>query len=131
MDIYWKALCAAIVGIMLCLILSKNSKDYGTLIVILLCALLCSAAAGFIIPILSLLDKLSTISGTGVAWLEILLKTVGLSLIGETVTSICAESGHNAIGKSLQFLTTVVIIWICLPLVEYFLELIESILEML
>ena len=131
MDIYWKALCAAIVGVILCLILSKNAKDHSTLIAILLCSLLCSAAVAFIGPVLSLLDKLSTLSGTGVAWLEILLKAVGLSLIGETVAAICNETGHSAVGKSLQFLTTVAIIWISLPLVEYFLDLIQSILEML
>ena len=131
MEIYWKALSAVIIGIILCLILSKNAKDHSTMIVILLCGLLCSAAVAFITPVLALLDKLSTVSGTGVAWLEILLKSVGLSFVGETVVALCVETGHSAIAKSLQFLTTVVIVWVSLPLVEYFLDLIQSILEML
>ena len=131
MDTYWKALSAAIMSIILCLSLSKNAKDYATLIVILLCTLFCAVTAAFFVPVLDVMDKLSAFSSTGSAWLEILLKCVGLSFIGETVTLICTDSGYGAIGKGIQILTSVVILWVSLPMIEKLLDLILDILEML
>ena len=131
MNSYWKAVCAAIVGVVLCLILSKNAKDHSTLVAVLLCSILCAAACAFLAPVLKMLDKLSALSAAGTQWLGILLKCVGLSFVGETVSTICADAGNGAVGKSLQLLTTVTILWVSLPLIENLLDLIESVLELL
>lgn len=131
MDTYWKTVCLAVIGVVLCLIMAKNAKDHTTVVVIMLCCGICSVAVGFLSSILQLLNTLAQISGTGSVWMEILLKSVGLSIIGDTVSNICSDAGQASVGKTLQLLTTVVIMWISLPLIRHLLELIQSILEML
>ena len=131
MNIYLRAIGIAIVGVLLCLILSKNAKDYGIVIVLILCCVISGVALSFIEPILELLDDLAQLSNGSSAWMSILLKTIGVSVIGEITSLICADSGHAAVGKILQFLTTVTILWLSLPLVRELLDLIASILEML
>lgn len=131
MDIYLKSICIAVVGIFLCLILSRNAKDYAFVIVTILCCALSAVAIGFLKPVLDLVEELAHMVDNSSGWVKILLKTVGLSMIGETVSLICAESGHAAVGKTLQVLTTVVILWVSLPLIRSLMDLIRSILEML
>ena len=131
MNIYLKSIGIAIVGVLLCLILSKNAKDYGIVIVLLLCCALCGAALGFMEPILELIGDLAHIIDNSSSWIKILMKTVGLSLIGEIASLICVDAGHAAVGKALQLLTTVAILWVSLPLIQHLMDLIGSILEML
>lgn len=131
MDTYLKTVGIAVIGILLCLVLSKSAKDYSILLVIVLCCILCTAAVGFLKPIFDLLEELGKLAGTGFSGLDILLKAAGLSVIGETVGAVCADAGHAAVSKAVQLLTTVVILWISLPLIQSLLELIQSVLEML
>ena len=131
MDTYLKVIGIAVIGILLCLILSKNTKDFPILLVIVLCCALCGAALGFIKPIILMLEDLGKLADTGVPWLSILLKATGLTFIGETVSAVCVDAGHAAVGKTVQTLTTVVIMWISLPLIQKLMDLIQSVLEML
>ncbi|MBQ3251849.1 MAG: hypothetical protein IJB02_01215 [Oscillospiraceae bacterium] len=131
MDTYFKILGVVSVGVILCLILSQKAKDYSAILTILLCCIICAAAAAFIKPILELLDRLGALIEKSDSWMPIILKSVGLAYIGETVCTICTDTGHASVGKSLQMLTTVAILWVSLPLMEGLLELIQSILEMI
>lgn len=131
MDTYLKTIAVAAVGILLCLILSKNAKDYSFVISIVICSTLLGVAVGFLKPIFSLMEEIWDMSGNNGQWLAILLKVAGLSLIGETVSTISSDAGHGSAAKVLQFLTTVVIMWVCIPLIQSLLDLIQSILEML
>lgn len=131
MDTYLKVIGIAVIGILLCLILSKNAKDFPIVLVIILCCVLCGAALGFIEPIILLLEDLEKLAGTGFPWLAILLKATGLTFIGEIVSAVCSDAGHAAVGKTVQTLTTVVILWMSLPLIQKLMDLIQSVLEML
>ena len=131
MDVYLKSVVIAIIGVLLCLVLSKSAKDYSVVIAILICSALCAVVVGFLKPILQLLEQLSQLVDNNSKWLEILLKTAGLSMIGETVSLICSDAGLASVGKVLQLLTTVVILWVSLPLVQNLMDLIGSVLEML
>lgn len=131
MDIYLKMVGMTAVGIMLSLVLSRNSKDYSFLIAVVICCGLCISAVSFLAPIFDFLTDLEGWIGKTAPLMEVLIKAVGLSLIGETMVTICADAGHAAVGKTLQLCTTVGIIYIGIPLVKSLFELIESVLEML
>ena len=131
MDTYLKSISIAVVGICICLILSKNAKDYSNLVAIILCCALCVSVIVLLEPIIEFMLRLENIAGNNTGWLKILLKTVGLSVIGETVSLICNDAGQTAVGKMIQLLTTIAILWTSLPLIQNLIELISSILEML
>lgn len=131
MDTYFKAISLAIVGILLCLILSKSAKDYSAIVAIMACCAVCVVAFQFLKPILGLIEEIFALAETNQQWFSILLKTVGIAFIGETASTVCSDAGQAAIAKSLQLLTTVVILWISIPLIETLLNVIQSVLEML
>jgi hypothetical protein len=58
----------------------------------------------------------------------ILLKVVGIGLIGEISALICTDSGNASLGKILQILSAAVILRLALPLLEQFLDLLEKVL---
>ena len=60
--------------------------------------------------------------------LTILLKAVGIGLVTEVTCLICTDAGNAALGKTLQFLSCAVILWLSIPLLNELLELIDNIL---
>jgi stage III sporulation protein AD len=60
--------------------------------------------------------------------LAVILKTVGIGLIGELAGLICSDAGNAALEKSIQILTTAVILWLSIPLFESLLDLVQAIL---
>ena len=59
--------------------------------------------------------------------LRILLKVVGIGLVGEIANLICCDTGNAALGKMLQILSTAVILRLSVPLLEQLLGLLEQI----
>jgi hypothetical protein len=49
-------------------------------------------------------------------------------LIGELAGLICSDAGNAALAKSIQILTTAVILWLSIPLFESLLDLVQAIL---
>ena len=131
METYFKTIGIIIIGVILSITLSQKAKDFSILVMIMLCCAVCATAVIFLKPILSFLNELEDFVPTNNQWLSILLKAAGLSFIGETSAAVCAEAGHASVGKTLQLLTTVSILWVSLPMIESLLELIKSILELL
>ena len=57
-----------------------------------------------------------------------MLKAVGIGVISEIAVLICQDSGNAALGKGLQLLATIVVLWLALPLMQGLLELVQKIL---
>ena len=130
MDIFVKVLGISVIGVILCLILSKNGKDFAVVISILSCCIIVTATVSFLDPVIQLIDKIRTLASMKEMYLGILLKAVGISFLGDTVSTVCCDAGYASIGKTLSFMTTVVVLWISLPLINGMLDLVSSVLEM-
>ena len=61
----------------------------------------------------------------------ILIKAVGVGILSEITGTICIDAGNSALAKTLHLMATAVIIWISLPLLNSFIQMIENILEAL
>lgn len=85
-------------------------------------------ALSYLQPVVDFIRQLQTTAQLDDGMLEILLKTMGIGLIGEIAGLICADTGNSALGKSLQMLSAAVILWLSLPLLTQLLELLQQIL---
>lgn len=128
MNDYLKASALVLVGVILCMVLSGQNKYYPALIAIAVSAMIGVAAMQYIRPILDFFTELQANGIWDNSLLLILLKAVGIGILSEIVTMVCADSGNAAMGKSLQFLTMAVILWLSLPLFEGLLELVGELL---
>ena len=128
MDIFLKASAGTLVAVILVLILSKQGKDMSVLLVIAMCCMVIMAAVSFLRPIKDLIINLQQVNRWETETLTILLKAVGIGLVSEVTCLICADSGNAALGKTLQFMASAVILWLSIPLINELLELLDNIL---
>ncbi len=117
-----------LLAVILCLALGKQGKEMGLLLTLAVCAIVGTLAIGYMRPVIEFVQQLRAIGQLDIGMLEILLKVVGIGIIGEIVSMVCSDAGNAALGKSLQLLSTAVILWLSLPLLTQLLELMQQIL---
>ena len=128
MDDFLKAAASVLVAVILVLILSKQEKDLSILLIVAVCCMIVCTALTYIHPVKELLTRLQTMGQLNTDTLSILLKAVGIGLIAEVTSLICADAGNAAMGKTLQFFASAVILWLSIPLLNELLELLDTIL---
>ncbi len=127
MDYFIKAVSAALLAVILGIVLSKQGKDAALLITLAACAMVLMLAASYLQPIVELMRKLQELGGVDKGLLEILMKILGIGLLGEITSMVCDDAGNAAVGKTVQLLTTAVILWLTIPMIEQLLDLLQSI----
>ena len=99
------------------------------LLTVLACVMILCAAMRYLGTVLEFFADLEDIVGLEGSHFQILLKVVGIGMVGEIASMVCADAGNAALGKALQILVTVLILCLSLPLFQGLLELIGGILE--
>lgn len=117
-----------LVAIILILALEQYEKRIAVLLGLLVCCMVLSAAARYMLPIVSFLWQLEETSGLDHNLVSIMLKAVGIALTSEVAAAISADTGNAALGKTIHLLSSATIIWLSLPLFSALLELIQKIL---
>lgn len=129
MDLFIKTIACIFFAIVLFVTLNKQTKDMAMLLSVGVCCMVGIIAFRYFQPIVTFLNTLQERTGIDRAFFQILLKTVGIALLGETSSHICTDAGNSSMGKMLQFLTSAVILWLSLPLFEKLLELVDGVLD--
>lgn len=128
MDIYIKVAAGILITSVIGLILSKENPDLSLLLTILVCCMVVISAISYLIPVTDFLKRLINVGNLSSDLLSILLKVAGIGFISQIAEFICADAGNRALQKALQMITTSVILFISVPLMEQILSLIEKIL---
>lgn len=128
MELYWKAVAAALIAVILCLVLSKQEKDLSLMLNMAVCSMVCLLGITFLEPVLEFLRELEVLGSMQKDMLRTLLKAVGISLTAEISGMICADSGNASLGKAIHMLANAVILYLSLPIMRTMLELIQKIL---
>ena len=124
MGLYWKAVAAVLLAVVL--IWTLRRQEMGVLLGMAVCAMVMAVAMAYLGPVLELVETLQELGGLDGELTSILLKSVGIGLVTEIAGLICADSGNASLGKSLQLLGTVAILWLSVPLFTSLLELIQE-----
>lgn len=128
MDTFLKAAAGVLIATLLCLTLSKQSKDFSIVLIIAVCVMVAVVALDFLQPVFTLLRNLATLGQLDTQMLKILFKSVGIGLLSEFVCTLCTDAGYASMGKALQLLASIVILYMSVPLFSSLIELIQSIL---
>lgn len=124
--IKWAAL--VLVGLILSLVIGRQSRDMSLLLTLAVCVLVSIAALTFLEPVLDLLHQLRRLGNLSGEAISILLKAAGIGLLSELASLICADAGEGAMGRALQILSNAAILWLSLPLFQQILTMIEGVL---
>jgi len=125
---YLRWTAVVLIGLVLSLVVGKQSKDMSLLLTLAVCVLACLGALEFLEPVTALLAQLRRLGGLDSEAVSILLKAALIGLLSELAGTICADAGEGALGKVLQILSNAAILWLSLPLFRQILTLIEEVL---
>ncbi len=128
MDGLFQVLAGVMLSVVLGIFLNKQNKDLGIVLTIAVCCMVIAASMVYLRPVVDFITQLRNLGQMDSQTVEIMLKVVGIGLVAEIGTLICNDSGNAALGKTVQMLATVVILWLSLPLMNALLELVQEIL---
>jgi stage III sporulation protein AD len=131
MDTFYRAVAIVLISIILVVIVKKTNSEIGQLLSILVCGMVILAAINYLQPIMDFVHRLEQITKLDSNLIKIILKVVGVTMTAEIAELICADSGNQALGKSVQILASFVIIVIAIPLFTALLDLIEEVITRL
>ena len=127
MNAFWQVVAGVLISVVLGLALSKQGRDITLLMSIAVCCMVMLAAVSYLKPVLDFVNQLQTIGNLDNDLLKIMLKAVGIGLVAEIATLICNDSGNSALGKAVQILASVVVLWLAIPLMSSLMNLVQKI----
>lgn len=128
MNEIFKIIGVAMTSVVLFLFIGKQNKDIAVLISLAACCAVIVFALNYLDGVIAFIWDLGNIGQLNHTFLQLLLKAVGIGLVGEIASLICADAGNSALGKTIQISTVGAILWISLPLLSAILELMNQIL---
>ena len=129
MDVFIKSAGAVMIALFLSTMVGKQNKDMSLLLTVATCAMVLVMSVRQLDPVIGFFEKIQSVGQLDNELLKIILKVVGIGLVGEISSVLCVDSGNAALGKTLQLLASCVILYLSLPLFNTLLELIEDILK--
>lgn len=128
MDLFLKAAACTLVTAVLYMVLAKRDKDFAVILMLAVCSMILIAAFQCLEQVTAFIHQLQAIADMDDQTLQILLKSILIGMTAQVVELICKDAGNEALGKTLQFLASVIIVVLALPLMETLLELIGKVL---
>ena len=129
MNMYYQAVAGVLVAVIFILVLRKQGSEISLSLSVLVCCMVGFLSVGFLKPVMDFLQRLQKLDTLQPAYLNTLLKIVGISFTSHMAGMICDDSGNSALGKIIQFLASAVILYLSLPMLSKLLDLVEQILE--
>ena len=127
MDILLKGSAFALTVIVLYQMLSGRNKEIGTLLVVVGSSVILVMSIMYMSPIFQFFEMLQTTGNLNHELLSILFKSVAIGFLTEISVLVCNDIGNTSVGKTLQILSTVLILRLALPLLNSLLDLISGI----
>lgn len=128
MEDFLKAASAALICVIVCLVLAKKDKDFSLIVTLAVCCMAAGVAMRYLEPLITFFRRLQTLGGMDTQMLQILLKSAGIGLLTEIVCMVCQDADNAALAKTMQILSTSVILWMSIPLLESLLQLLGKVL---
>jgi stage III sporulation protein AD len=124
----FKVVGIAMTCVVLYLFLEKQNKDIAVLVSLAACCAVTVLAISYLDEVLDFIWDLTRIGQLNNSFLKVLLKSVGIGLIGEISTLVCNDAGNSALGKTIQIVSVCIILWTAIPLLSELMNLINQIL---
>ena len=126
MDMFLQASALVLLGLILCQTLEKN---FSVLLCLGISVMILVAGISFFRPVVAFLEELQSLCNLRSDMLLILLKVTFVCVITEIAALLCADGGNASLGQSLKVLSSVVALWLSIPVFRALLDLLQRILE--
>lgn len=118
-----------IITVIIAIIFKKGKDEYSFYISIAACVLILLWGLGKMQIIMDAITQLQGYIKLNRAYTGILVKIIGITYITEIASSLCKDSGYNAIGEQIELVGKLSILAISMPIMLAILDTINSFLE--
>lgn len=126
MDMFLQASALVLFGLILCQTLEKN---FSVLLCMGISVMILVAGISFFRPVVAFLEELQSLCHLRSDMLLILLKVTFVCIITEIAALLCADGGNASLAQSLKLFSSVVALWLSIPVFRALLDLLQRILE--
>lgn len=120
---------AGIIVVLLAIIFKKGKEEYSLYLSITACIFIILWGIGKLQVILDAIEQLQSYIKINKAYIGILVKIIGITYVTEISSSICKDSGYQAVGEQIEIVGKLTILAISMPIMLSILDTINSFLE--
>lgn len=118
-----------LMAIFLAIIFKKSKEEFSLYINIAACLIIVFAGVNKLEIVLDAIKQLQGFIRINKAYIGILVKVIGITYVTEFTSSLCKDSGYQAIADQIELVGKLTIIAISMPILLALLETINSFLE--
>lgn len=118
MEYFWKAAAMILISMILGLTIGQQERDMAILLVLTAVSITAALILRILEPVLDLMRKLEAMGNLQNDLLDNLIRSVGIALAAEIISTLCTDSGFSSLGKSIQLLGSAVILSLSVPLLN-------------
>ena len=127
MEVLLRVAALGILAALLVTVLKKQSPETALLLSLAACVLIALLLVDTLKPLLRFFEKLHKQTGLSEGLLAPMAKSVGIGLLTQISSSVCADAGQGAIARLIELCGGILALSVSLPLFENVLDLIGSI----
>lgn len=118
-----------VIAVMLAIVFKKGKEEYAVFISIAACITIFILGISKLEVILETIGKLQSYIKVSKAYIDILVKIIGITYITEFAASLCKDSGYSAIAEQVELVGKLSILAISMPILLALLDTINNFLR--
>ncbi|NLL00279.1 MAG: stage III sporulation protein AD [Clostridiales bacterium] len=115
-----------IIAVLLAITFKKGREEYSLYISIAACFIIILLGIGKLEVILDTINRLQAYIKINKAYINILIKIIGITYVTEFAASLCKDSGYHAIGEQVELVGKLSILAISMPILLALLDTINN-----
>lgn len=122
----------AVIGVtvvILAIVFRKGKEEYSLYLSIAACILIILWGFGKLRVILDAIDQLQGYIKMNKAYVGILIKIIGITYVTEISSSLCKDSGYQAVGEQIEIVGKLTILAISMPIMLSILDTVNNFLK--
>lgn len=117
----------AVCGVILALVLKKQSPEYGVLLSIAVCICIFFSILGKLSILVGAVSRLQELADMDAGYFRIVLKMIGITYVAEFAVNLCKDAGYSTIASQITMFSKISILLLSLPVIEAFLDMIMTV----
>lgn len=118
-----------VVSLILIIFIRDTKKEFSLLLSIAIGILVFMSVAQEFYSVVETISSLVENSGEISSYISLILKILGISLLGQFVIDLCRDNGENALATQTEIAIKIVIISMTLPLIETVIKIVTGLLK--
>lgn len=118
-----------VVSLILIIFIRDTKKEFSLLLSIAVGILVFMSVAQEFYSVVETISRLVENSGEISSYISLMLKILGISLLGQFVIDLCRDNGENALATQTEIAIKIVIISMTLPLIETVIKIVTGLLK--